>query len=81
MTSKKRLPYRRKTWFIRTPEDSFPVLTLYFVYARGNGGERGKIVLEAVHADEHRTNLARTSSWHPARSKRSSWRIQSSSQS
>jgi hypothetical protein len=34
------------TWFLRTPEDYFPVVTIYFEYVHG------RIVLRAAHADE-----------------------------
>lgn len=33
------------TWFMRTPDDFWPVLTIYFTY----GG--GVIVLQAIHAE------------------------------
>lgn len=35
------------TWFLRTPEDYVPVLTIYFTYERD-----GRIVLQAAHPDE-----------------------------
>lgn len=34
------------TWFLTTPDDAFPVLTIYFKYANG------RIVLGAAYADE-----------------------------
>lgn len=37
-----------ETWFLRTPEDYFPVLTIYFTYDDGDG----RIVLQAVHGEE-----------------------------
>lgn len=35
-----------QTWFLRTPEDYYPVITIYFTYADG------AIVLQAAHAHE-----------------------------
>lgn len=46
------------TWLMTTPDDYFPVLSIYFTYTRDDaaapehGPVRGKIVLQAVHADE-----------------------------
>jgi len=40
------------TWFMDTPEDYFPILTIYFTYVAGQSDARGTVTLQAVHAAE-----------------------------